>query len=47
MNAFITLSRNEEISVDVDSDPRAAYFRQIEYGLYVRMAILAMVLGRA
>lgn len=36
-----------EISVEVDSDPRAAYFRQIECGLYVRMALLAMVLGRA
>ena len=36
-----------EISMDVDDDPRAAYFRQIEYGLYVRMALLAMVLGRA
>lgn len=35
-----------EISVEVDSDPRAAYFRQIECGLYVRMALLAMVLGR-
>jgi aspartate carbamoyltransferase catalytic subunit len=32
---------------DVDSDPRAAYFRQMEYGLYVRMAMLAMVLGKA
>ena len=28
-------------------DPRAAYFRQMEYGLYVRMALLAMVLGKA
>ena len=36
-----------EISMDVDDDPRAAYFRQIEYGLYVRMALVAMVLGRA
>jgi len=39
--------RVNEITTEVDSDPRAAYFRQIEYGLYVRMAILAMVLGRA
>jgi aspartate carbamoyltransferase catalytic subunit len=30
-----------------DDDPRAAYFRQMEYGLYVRMALLAMVLGKA
>ncbi|HMV69693.1 MAG TPA: aspartate carbamoyltransferase [Myxococcota bacterium] len=36
-----------EIPATVDADPRAAYFRQIEYGLYVRMALLAMVLGRA
>ena len=36
-----------EISMDVDSDPRAAYFRQMEYGMYVRMALLAMVLGKA
>lgn len=36
-----------EITFEVDSDPRAAYFRQMEYGLYVRMALLAMVLGKA
>lgn len=36
-----------EISMEVDDDPRAAYFRQMEYGLYVRMALLAMVLGKA
>ncbi len=41
------LPRVNEIAVEVDDDPRAAYFRQIEYGLYVRMALLAMVLGRA
>ena len=35
------------ISPDFDDDPRAAYFRQMEYGLYVRMALLAMVLGTA
>ncbi len=34
-------------SPEVDADPRAAYFRQMEYGLYVRMALLAMVLGKA
>jgi aspartate carbamoyltransferase catalytic subunit len=39
--------RVNEIPASVDADPRAAYFRQIEYGLYVRMALLAMVLGRA
>lgn len=41
------LPRVGEISMEVDSDPRAAYFRQMEYGLYVRMALLAMVLGKA
>ncbi|KAF0756360.1 hypothetical protein AaE_004662 [Aphanomyces astaci] len=41
------LPRVNEIEVDVDSDPRAAYFRQMEYGMYVRMAILALVVGRA
>jgi aspartate carbamoyltransferase len=41
------LPRVGEISMDVDDDPRAAYFRQMEYGLYVRMALLAMVLGKA
>jgi aspartate carbamoyltransferase catalytic subunit len=29
-----------------DRDPRAAYFRQAEYGMYVRMALLALVLGK-
>jgi aspartate carbamoyltransferase len=41
------LPRVGEISADFDDDPRAAYFRQMEYGLYVRMALLAMVLGKA
>jgi aspartate carbamoyltransferase len=41
------LPRVGEISPDFDDDPRAAYFRQMEYGLYVRMALLAMVLGKA
>jgi aspartate carbamoyltransferase catalytic subunit len=41
------LPRVGEISMEVDDDPRAAYFRQMEYGLYVRMALLAMVLGKA
>jgi carbamoyl-phosphate synthase/aspartate carbamoyltransferase/dihydroorotase len=41
------LPRVHEISMDFDDDPRAAYFRQMEYGLYVRMALLAMVLGKA
>jgi aspartate carbamoyltransferase catalytic subunit len=41
------LPRVGEIDMEVDGDPRAAYFRQMEYGLYVRMALLAMVLGKA
>ncbi len=41
------LPRVGEISMDVDDDPRAAYFRQMEYGLYTRMALLAAVLGKA
>ncbi len=41
------LPRVGEISIEVDDDPRAAYFRQMEYGLYIRMALLAMVLGKA
>ncbi len=36
-----------EIAHTVDEDPRAAYFRQMENGMYVRMALLAMVLGKA
>jgi len=41
------LPRVGEIAMEVDQDPRAAYFRQMEYGLYTRMALLAMVLGKA
>ena len=41
------LPRVDEISMQFDNDPRAAYFRQMEYGLYVRMALLALVLGKA
>lgn len=41
------LPRVGEISADCDSDPRAVYFRQVEYGMYIRMAILAMVIGKA
>ena len=32
------------LSAEVDSDPRAAYFRQAEFGMYIRMALLALVL---
>lgn len=38
------LPRVNEISKMFDTDPRAAYFRQAEYGMYVRMALLLMVL---
>jgi aspartate carbamoyltransferase catalytic subunit len=39
------LPRVDEISPEVDPDPRAAYFRQAENGLYIRMALLKMILG--
>ena len=39
------LPRVNEIDVKVDSDPRAMYFRQAKYGMYIRMALLASVLG--
>jgi carbamoyl-phosphate synthase/aspartate carbamoyltransferase len=39
------LPRNNEIHEEVDFDPRAAYFRQMKYGLYTRMALLAMVMA--
>lgn len=39
------LPRVNEISVDVDSDPRACYFRQVQYGVYVRMALILTLLG--
>ncbi len=38
------LPRVNEISVDVDEDPRAAYFRQVQYGVYVRMALILTLL---
>ena len=41
------LPRVNEISVEVDSDPRAAYFRQAQYGVYVRMALILTLLGLA
>ncbi|MGD8625784.1 MAG: aspartate carbamoyltransferase [Anaerolineae bacterium] len=41
------LPRVSEISYAVDNDPRAAYFRQMENGMYIRMALLAAVLGKA
>jgi aspartate carbamoyltransferase catalytic subunit len=41
------LPRVGEISYAVDDDPRAAYFRQMRNGMYIRMALLASVLGKA
>ena len=38
------LPRVNEISVDVDSDPRAVYFKQVQYGVYVRMALILTLL---
>ncbi len=38
------LPRVNEISVEVDKDPRAAYFRQVQYGVYVRMALIMTLL---
>lgn len=41
------LPRVNEISVDVDDDPRACYFRQAQYAVYVRMALILTLLGLA
>jgi aspartate carbamoyltransferase catalytic subunit len=39
------LPRVNEIATEVDSDPRAAYFKQVKYGMFVRMALIAELLG--
>lgn len=39
------LPRVNEISVEIDDDPRAAYFKQVQYGVYVRMALIYTLLG--
>ena len=39
------LPRVNEISVDIDDDPRAAYFKQAQFGVYVRMALILTLLG--
>ena len=39
------LPRVNEIQPDVDDDPRAAYFKQVKYGMYARMALIAKVTG--
>ena len=41
------LPRVNEISVEVDDDPRAAYFKQAQYGVYVRMALILTLLELA
>lgn len=41
------LPRVNEIDVEVDDDPRAAYFKQAQYGVYVRMALIMTLLGLA
>ena len=38
------LPRVNEISVEVDDDPRAAYFKQVQYGVYARMALILTLL---
>ena len=44
MHILHPLPRVNEISVDVDDDPRAAYFPQVQYGLFVRMALILTLL---
>ena len=39
------LPRVNEIAPEVDDDPRAAYFKQVKYGMYVRMALIAKLVG--
>jgi aspartate carbamoyltransferase catalytic subunit len=39
------LPRVNEIAIEVDADPRAAYFRQAKYGMFIRMALISGVLG--
>ncbi len=41
------LPRVNEISVEVDDDPRAVYFKQAQFGMYVRMALIMTLLGLA
>ena len=41
------LPRLDEITTEVDADPRAAYFRQAQNGLYIRMALLKVLLLKA
>ena len=41
------LPRVNEISYDIDDDPRACYFKQAKLGMYVRMALMTKLLGDA
>ena len=43
-NSFLKIPRVNEIAVEVDNDPRAAYFKQAQYGVYVRMALILTLL---
>ena len=45
MRVLHPLPRVNEISVEVDKDPRAAYFKQAQYGVYARMALILTLLG--
>ncbi len=44
MSILHPLPRVNEITVEVDDDPRACYFKQVQYGLYVRMALILTLL---
>jgi len=39
------LPRVNEIATEIDSDPRAYYFKQAKFGMYVRMALISKLLG--
>ncbi|MBP5450850.1 MAG: aspartate carbamoyltransferase, partial [Treponema sp.] len=39
------LPRVNEIAPEVDNDPRAAYFKQVKYGMYARMALMSKLTG--
>ena len=41
------LPRVNEIAVEVDDDPRAVYFKQVQYGMYIRMALILTLLDLA
>jgi len=41
------LPRVNEIATEIDSDPRAVYFHQVKFGMYVRMALIMELLGVA